>query len=156
METLDQRRRRMMAAKEDLDTERPSDPHREGEAALSQSSVGLNGSMDRPEPAVAGEGQLRPTSLCGSGSPDTMERGMMPVVPSPFHSERVRAEIELQRSRPATLDRDAALAASSEVTARIARVETTVGSGEVGVRATEESRTQSPRQPVSSVGWRGL
>ena len=84
METLDQRRRRMMAGREDLDTERPSDPHREWEAALSQSSVGLNGSMDGPEPAVAGEGQLRPTSLCGSGSPDTMERGMMPVVPSPF------------------------------------------------------------------------
>ena len=34
------------------------------------------------------------------------------------------------------------------MTARIARVETAVGSGEVGVRAAEESRTQSPRQPA--------
>ena len=106
-------------------TNMAQDHHRERDAALSQSSAALNGTMEKQDPAGAGEGRLRPTSLGGSGSPDTMERGMMPLVPSPFHSDRVRAEIELQRRCPETLDRDAAtMAASSDTAAKVAKVDT--------------------------------
>ena len=154
METLDQRRRRMMTGKYEGDSERSQDL-REREAALSQSSEALNGATGRQEPAQEGPGLLRPTSLGGCGSPDTMERGMMPLVPSPFHSDRVRAEIELQRSRPATLDRDAAtMAASSNLAARVARVDTSVEPQEsiIGQGVDEQRPLRGPKCPL---GWMG-
>ena len=151
METLDQRRRRMISGRDDLDSERFQDHSRGMETALGQSSVALNGVSERPDPANAGEGLLRPTSLGGSGSPDTMERGMMPLVPSPFHSDRVKAEIQLQRSRPATLDQDAAnMTANTDTAARVARVDTTGAPSEATARqGALEERPPSPCHPAT-------
>ena len=60
---------------------------------------------------VSTTGQLAP----GEASPGTLESGGMlsasgrpePLVANPFHSERVKTEIALRRSRPSTLDQEA-------------------------------------------------
>ena len=60
---------------------------------------------------IGNDGDITPTggvALREEASPGTMEQGGVTVpVASPFHSERVQAEVELLRRRPMTLDQDA-------------------------------------------------
>ncbi|CAE7255929.1 unnamed protein product, partial [Symbiodinium microadriaticum] len=60
--------------------------------------------------ATAGEmrrGEVSPGTLESGGAAGEGERDNLPVA-NPFHSERVRTEVELIRSRPSTLDAEAA------------------------------------------------
>ena len=96
MDPVSRRRRNPPASEQE-----PADPDRDQffQAALSQ--AGVAGTF--------------PTGLLNSdASPNTMEKGValntsvseqLPVA-SPFHSERVKTEVELMRSRPNTLDDD--------------------------------------------------
>ena len=62
----------------------------------------------------------------GLASPGMMERGL---VASLFHSTRIQDEIQLQRSRPATLDQDALAAGNG----REAGPSTPAGKGAIAV-----------------------
>ena len=142
METLDQRRRRSATAREDLETQGSMGRSRDIETALGQGRETPEGSRE-PQEAAGTSGRLQGAAPCvGLVSPGMMERGLMA---SPFHSTRIQEEIQLQRSRPATLDQDAralervkeeAMVTSAgmvptstertaEAEARVARVETT-------------------------------
>ena len=97
METVSRRRRNPI----------PSEPEaveasrdQEYQTALSQAAGG----------ATAGEmrrGEVSPGTLESGGAAGEGERDNLPVA-NPFHSERVRTEVELIRSRPSTLDAEAA------------------------------------------------
>ena len=133
-------------------------PNYETSTALSQSRPAEH----VPQDGVGREQEMARTIAgvvpgpCGS-SPTAMEMGL---VASPFHSEMVQAEIQLRRSRPRTLDADAeavgrgqrdpegvvlepdyssmsGLQAGTEVTARVARVQTMEESQstDIGARA---------------------
>ncbi|CAE7240965.1 unnamed protein product, partial [Symbiodinium sp. CCMP2456] len=82
---------------------------KEYRAALSQAGAGM-------VPGTVASGAAVNGVAPGEASPGTLESGeaagrsrevSMPVA-NPFHSERVRAEVDLIRSRPAALDEDAA------------------------------------------------
>ena len=105
METLDQRRRKAMGVAEGSEA-RSMEAQAMYEAALSQPQ---GSGVDSGLVEHAGMGPVaRPMTFSnpcvGSSSPSTMEMGM---VASPFHSDKVRAEVQLQRSRPTSLDSDA-------------------------------------------------
>ena len=78
----------------------------------------------------------------GDASPGTLEQGgvTMPVA-SPFHSERVQAEVELLRRRPPTLDQDAQRVGGSGEDAGL-------GEDFSGVKAKEPPYD---REPISAV-----
>ena len=75
-----------------LEAESSGDQRHNRETALSQNPSPRNGAMRQQDEGVLNEGQLRFTSAGDSASPGAMERGL---AASPFHSERVRAEIQL-------------------------------------------------------------
>ena len=93
-----------MATKDDVERNPTRDGGMEDETALSHGRGATDALRGQQGLVMAGGGLVGSQSAVGFGSPGTMERGLMA---SPFHSDRVRAEIELQRSRPTTLDSDA-------------------------------------------------
>ena len=140
METLDHRRRRG-GVSGDLQGLESGGPPSEVEAALSQS---LNSSQDASSvPAMAREAVGGGTRHHLEASPGTLERGQgsSSLTASPFHSEKVRSEVELLNRRPRTLDADARKAITGKdvhvegghpfpeigAGARVARVETREG-----------------------------
>ena len=58
-----------------------------------------------PPPGMIHRGEASPGTLEMGGATGRMEAEQLPTA-NPFHSERVRAEVELIRNRPATLDQD--------------------------------------------------
>ena len=82
---------------------------REYQTALSQ--AGANGVPGVVTGGVstsgAGQGEASPGTLESGEAKGSSAASTLPVA-NPFHSERVRTEVELIRSRPATLDLDAA------------------------------------------------
>ena len=158
MDTLDFRRRKVAASGEIQDVESGGQP-KELETALSQPfGIGPEGSS-----FTAG---MRASQSFGSrnpleASPGMIERGQGPsnLTASPFHSERVKTEVEIRRHRPLTLDADARKAARLPEDpaehvyghpglmgegARVARVEAREGEQDRG-----SDREPSPRCPQS-------
>ena len=109
MDVLEQRRRRGLKPYDDLgSTQAEVYEKQDVEAALSQ---GLP--HDLTDQGLAGLSQGGDTSPSGgivpqpSVSPGMLERGLAGPTASPFHSDKVRDEVELLRRRPTTLDADA-------------------------------------------------
>ena len=111
METLDRRRRRGSAGGDPSEAG-SAHPSLESETALSHGPVSY-----APDhmPAPSGSRAIFPTGRGPlEGSPGAMESGLVArqagalagPIASPFHSERVQNEVQLQRFRPATLDED--------------------------------------------------
>ena len=106
METLDQRRRRPPT---EVDSTAGEAEPNYG-TALGQGLQESEGQVGPQVLGVATPVAQRMGPPVSSGSPNLMELGL---VASPFHSSRVQEEIELRRSRPASLDEDGRMLAQA-------------------------------------------
>ena len=107
METLEQRRRRPPA---EVDST-ASEAELNYGTALGQGLQEPEGQVGPQVLGVATPVAQRMGPPVGSGSPNLMELGL---VASPFHSSKVQEEIELRRSRPASLDEDGRILAQAK------------------------------------------
>ena len=111
MEILDRRRRRGSAGGDASETG-STHPSLESEAALGHGPVSY--APDYMQTSVGARAVFPPGRGPLEGSPGAMELGLaatpreasMGLAASPFHSEKVQNEVQLQRLRPLTLDED--------------------------------------------------